>query len=328
MTAAPSLPQRIVLTGPTGWIGRAMLQCIARACAPGGLAARVTVFGSSAQLLELPDGQLLPVRSLADISPVDVAGAHVVHLAYLTKEKAETLGERAFTSTNLLIDDQMLTALAGASASGSPALGVFVASSGAAALAASGRDMHPYGIAKLRQEARFLAWGKSADIPVLAGRIFNIAGPWMNKLGAYALSDFILQALDAGRIAIGASIPVFRSYLHVEDLCHLALGALDTGIGRYGPVDLCGAEVVEMEDLAAQVGEIVGRMAGKTVTISRSPLNPIDLRQGANSSYLGEFSSTKSLAMALDMALQPLARQIEATCEWILATHRRQAVVA
>ena len=301
-------PDRIVITGPTGWIGQAMLAEIASA-AGGRLDGRVTAFGSSARVMALPWGEALDVSPLDSITPADVAGAQIIHLAYLTKEKAETLGERCFTNDNLAIDDLVLDALGQAP---TPAAGVFVASSGAAALAASGQDLHPYGLAKLRQEARFLAWGKAAGVPVLAGRIFNIAGPYGNKLESYALSNFIEQGRRKGQIAIAARVPVSRSFLHVSDLCRLVMAALATGVGRSRPVDLCGAEIVEMGDLAQVVSEVLAERLGHGVPITR---DTVDYTRP--SSYLGQFADTKALAMELGIPLKLLRTQVIDTFAWL-----------
>lgn len=301
---------RFVLTGPSGWIGRAMLSHIAARF--GAVeSARVTAFASTEREQELDCGGRLPVRALSSVTADDVAGAHVIHLAYLTKEKAEELGERVFTDGNLAIDDALLSAIE----SGRPA-SLFVASSGAAALAARGVDLHPYGVAKLRQEARFLQWGARAGVPVIAGRIFNIAGPYINKLAAYAVSDLVLQARDKGEIAIKAAIPVFRSFLHVDDLCALVVAAGLKGIGRDRPIDLCGAEVVEMADLAALVAARCGN-----VSIRRGSVDFTRV-----SAYLGDFTDTRVLAMELGQRILPLSAQIDDTIHWLsdgLNFHKR-----
>ncbi len=43
--------------------------------------------------------------------------------------------------------------------------------------------------------------------PVVIGRIFNLGGPHINKLQAYALSSFLLQAADTGKVVIKADRP-------------------------------------------------------------------------------------------------------------------------
>jgi len=301
---------RFVLTGPSGWIGNAMLAHLARRSGTP-LAGRVIAFASANRTLTLPSGERLAVRSLDTITAADVAGAHVIHLAYLTKEKADELGERYFTDTNLGIDDAVLAALREGGAAS-----VFVASSGAAKLAATSADLHPYGVAKLRQEARFLEWGKAASVPVIAGRIFNIAGPHINKPEAYAMANFAVQALEAGRIAIKAAVPVFRSFLHVDDLCALVVNAALHRINRVRPIDLCGSEVVEMADLAAAVAALTGS----------PPIERGRIDHARPSAYLGDFVDTKCLAMELGVELAPFWQQIRDTVRWIASTRDQEAV--
>lgn len=294
---------RFVVTGPSGWIGQAMLARLAAATGSR-LGGRVTAFASSARRMALPWGEQIDVRALDTITADDVRDAHVIHLAYLTKEKADLLGERRFMDGNLAIDDALASAIAAAA----PA-SLFVASSGAASLAAAGRDYHPYGMAKLRQEARFLEWGGKAGVPVIAGRIFNIAGPHINKVRSYAISNFAVQARESGTIAIEATVPVFRSFLHVNDLCDLVIAAALNRVQRTGPIDLCGAETVEMEDLASLVADASGG-----ATVHRAALG-----YGSSSAYLGDYTDTKLLAMELGIALSPLRKQVEDTIDWLRA---------
>src|ERR1700712_392088 len=106
-------PRPIVITGPTGWIGTALLSYLADTRGAD-WAASVRLFGSHARTIVAPDGARIDVRALEDIRPRDVDGAIVIHLAYLTKEKAATLGDQVFDAGNLAIDDCLLTALASA----------------------------------------------------------------------------------------------------------------------------------------------------------------------------------------------------------------------
>ncbi len=293
---------RVVVTGPTGWIGSALLAVLADRFGPR-WHQTTRLFGSSRRTVTAPDGTDMPMESLDALCPDDLDGAIVVHLAYLTKEKAGLLGERQFSDVNLSIDDKVLGALATATPQS-----VFVASSGAAALAADGRDRHPYGMSKLRQEDRFLAWGAASGVPVIAGRIFNVAGPHINKLDSYAIAVFIGQARRDGAIRIEARVPVFRSYLHVSDLCALIIEAGTQGIGRSRAIDLCGAEVLEMSDIAATVAQLI------------DPLIPI-AREGVDwlrpNAYLGDFVDTKTLAMQTGVPLASFLDQVADTARWM-----------
>ncbi len=305
MTARASRKARFVLTGPTGWIGRALLALMNRADDPDALAGDETVllFGSRSGAVTLDSGQDLPIRALSDITPDDVANAFVIHLAYLTKDKVAALGEGEFRRTNVAIDEALLAALSGAS----PA-SLFVASSGAAQLAESGRDQHPYGLAKLDQEARFLDWAGQAAVPTLCGRIFNLAGPYINKLDAYAVSNFAMQALSDKRIAITARQPVFRSFLHVEDLCRIILRAARQGIGAERPLDLCGAELLEMQDVAQLIAQEIG---------GAIPLDRPTVDFDARSDYLGSAQDTWIIAKKLGVELTGVRKQLGDTVDWI-----------
>jgi nucleoside-diphosphate-sugar epimerase len=292
----------IVITGARGWIGSALLAHIARAYGSG-WSDQIRVFGQSAMQHRAPDGTELEMRALDTISSADVAGAIVIHLAYLTKEKVDILGERAFTETNINIDDQLLRVL-----DDTRPHAVFIASSGAAALAERGIDRHPYGMCKLRQEDRFLAWSAKSGVPVLAGRIFNLAGPYINKIESYAIGSFILQAKAKGVINVGAQTPVFRSFLHADDLCALILGAAHSGIGYQTPIDLCGAEVLEMGDIAA----LTAALYPEHVTVSRAQLHT-----DVANAYLGNFVQTKCLALELGLDLAPFRSQLADTIAWL-----------
>jgi len=293
---------RYVVTGPSGWIGRTLLALLEQNLGDAA-GAQVIAFASSTRDQLLPSGAKLRVRPLGTISPADVDRAHLIHLAYLTKERAEELGERRFTEGNIAIDDAVLEAM-----SKSAPASVFVASSGAAALAARGADLHPYGLAKLRQEARFLESAAGSGIPTIVGRIFNLAGPNINKLSSYAISNFVQQACGHGRIRIEAKVPVFRSFLHVDDLCELIIAAAQRTVGSARPIDLCGGQVVEMGELASAVAHAVG--------------GPVAIERGnvdcsRPSAYVGDYSETKALAMSLDIEISGLEKQINDTIDWL-----------
>lgn len=295
-------PRQFTLTGPTGWIGQAMLTHLAaRFDAP--LAQYVTLFGSVGREITAPNGERLEVRALSTLCAQHVADRYLVHLAYLTKEKADALGEASFRQINEGIDTTVLSAMS----AGVPA-SVFVASSGAAQLVEQQGDRHPYGIAKLEQEQRFLAFGRTAGVPTFVGRIFNLAGPHVNKLEAYAISNFAQQARRAGAIAIDADRPVFRSYLHVDDLCDLIVTAAQQGTTRAAPIDLCGSTVVEMQEVANAVAAV----CGGGILIRRGSVDC-----SRPSAYLGNPVDVLALAMELGIGLRAFDEQISNTVAWM-----------
>ena len=305
MAQAQLSDRKFVLTGPSGWIGRALLAKLnGQVASDGGCGrARIALFGSRSAVIESECGVEQSIAPLESISAKDVDDAHVIHLAYLTKDKVEALGEAEFRKMNTAIDTALLSALNEAK----PA-SIFVASSGAAGLAEAGLDPNPYGFTKLEQEERFLSFGKTRGVPVLCGRVFNIAGPYINKLAAYAISNFAVQAMQGGPIRISAPSPVFRSFLHVGDLCDVILQSSAELSGRSSAIDICGAEVLEMQQLA----QLVVDCFDKRIEIERPMLD-----YSCYSSYLGRSEETISLAMSLGVQLQGVREQVIDTVRWL-----------
>lgn len=294
--------ERFVITGPSGWIGQVVLAQLAEDLGDR-FAGQVTAFGSHARHLPLPGTPGLEVRALDTLTGADVVGAHVIHLAYLTREKADELGEREFTALNVAIDDQVLQA----ARAGRPA-SLFVASSGAAAVALTDTALNPYGLCKLRQEQRFLDLARELSLPTVVGRVFNIAGPYINKQQFYAISNMLLQAAQTGEIRIAAQHPVYRSFLHVGDLAQIIVTAARKLHCEVVPIDLCGTQVLEMGDLATAVNQLLGG----GIKITRAA---IDFSQC--STYLGNCTYTHALALKLELSMRPFSIQLEDTWDWI-----------
>ena len=304
---------RFVLTGPTGWIGTAFLAALA---AEGGLGwtREVRLFGSGARRLIAPDGSSLEVRALDDLRGADVEGARLIHLAYMTKEKVAALGAKAFMAGNSAIDDRVLDAVS----AGRPA-SVFVASSGAARQAEPRLGRELYGLCKLTWRGRVmlgpcnptpaprvLVAGAATSVPVLTGRIFNLAGPYINKIDSYAVSAFLKQAFTSNAVRIEARTPVYRSYLHISDLCSLVLGALSRGMATGKAIDLCGALVVEMEDVAREA--LRAARADGGVERGRIDFDRPSL-------YLGDPEPARTLALRLGLHLKSFAHQMDDTAD-------------
>jgi nucleoside-diphosphate-sugar epimerase len=264
---------------------------------------RVKVFGSSERAVSFVQGTII-VRDLRNLKPDDVEGQTLLHLAYRGAEQTSA-GANAFVADNQAIDDLVLRAME----AGRPSA-VFVSSSGAAAQAAAGVGGGLYGATKLVQEARFLDFAAQRQVQTLVGRVFNVAGPYANKLESYALSAFIEQALSTGEIWIHAQCPVFRSYLHVCDLASLVLGELELQEPLpVRPVDMCGALVVEMNDLASEVAHYLGL---KVDAINRPPVD-----WGRSSRYLGDATPVISMTLKQRRHLAPFSQQVIDTIEYI-----------
>lgn len=293
--------RRAVVTGASGWVGRAFIAHL-RTLYGAAWSQRVSLFGSSEYTLKL-DGVGLEVKALEQISARDVEGADVFHLAFLTPEKVEQVGESAFRAINMKIDQSLIDAMS----TGTPR-SVFVASSGAAALAEGASSYHHYGAAKLDQERSMLDWGRASGVPVFCGRIYNLAGPYLIKPETYAIGSFIAQAIRSRSIVVEAKVPVYRAYLHIMDLCRLATGVADAAMRLDGPVDLSGPLVTEIQQVAEAVALEVG--------LACDQVKRVDVDFTRSSTYLGDATHLLTLAMRLGLRLEPFEAQVRATVDY------------
>jgi nucleoside-diphosphate-sugar epimerase len=295
----PGRPERIVVTGASGWIGLASLELLYNTLGPRAFAERVFAFGSSARSLDFGAGTIQQ-RPLAAILSLPPAPTLVLHLAFVTKDKASAMDEGEYRRLNRSIGRAVLEALdlIGATA-------VFVASSGAAGYAddpAAPHDLRLYGALKKADEDMFAAWAEERARRAVIARIFALSGPHINKHENYALASFIADALAGRPVAIRADFPVYRSYVAVRELVALVFAAmLDEGpaVVRFST----GGERLEMQQVAETVAEVLGPVA-----VARPPL-----RNDRTDEYVGDDAAYQRLLSRYGIAHLPFGAQVAET---------------
>jgi nucleoside-diphosphate-sugar epimerase len=298
-------PWRVLVTGASGWLGRAALELLAHGLGPG-WPGRVEAFGSSARRLALRDGVEIDLRPLSELGTLPPRPSLLLHFAYLTREKVAGMSPDDYIATNREITRTALDA--GVRAGVERAV---VASSGAvhAALAmpASPDPALLYGRLKLEDEALFASFAQEEPRRrALAVRLFNLSGPYINK--PYALSSFIEQA-RTGHLAVQARGPVIRSYTSAANLLGVAIGHLLADQAEpFLCVETAGECEVEMDALAEAVRAVVD----PTATIARAAPDgrPADR-------YVGDGRAYRELMRRHGVTEDPLARQIADTADYL-----------
>jgi nucleoside-diphosphate-sugar epimerase len=297
-----------VVTGGGGWIGRATLEMLGE-CLGGQTRARVHVFGRSARPVGVGPGLTLSARPLDEL-PSLVVGPHLlVHLAYSTREQIPAQGLVPYITGN-----RAITTLVADHLTRSTPVGFFSPSSGAVYLG-DDLDSNPYGVLKLEDERRFSelvgpSSGSATECRVVVPRLFNLAGPFLNKPEVYALGSILGAIRGGGPVRLTSDRPVVRSYLHVADLVDLAFAVMVGG----GPVpdrpfDTAGERDIEIGELAELAVSLVG---GPEITVERPPL----VGTGTDR-YVGDGSTLRELARAYGLELRPLPVQIVDTARYL-----------
>ncbi|MDE8345174.1 MAG: NAD-dependent epimerase/dehydratase family protein, partial [Acidocella sp.] len=280
----------IVVTGGTGWLGRATLNLLDRMLGPL-FHDRVRVFGSSARTLVLPSGRDIGCLALTSLSEVPLRPSLWLHYACLTKDRVESEGHQAFMSQNDTIREHVASLI-----ERHGAFGMFLPSSGA--VYGPGRTtnpdpvINPYGAGKRRDERRFLALAAGNGMRLVTTRIFNIAGPFINKTETYAIASFITALLARQPVVIRARGFVYRSYVPVEDLILIALGILMNMVEAQSLCfDTQGEVTIEVEALAWRAVRLLG-FADARVERNRAEHVP-------DNTYVGEGAMMRALAAQL-----------------------------
>jgi UDP-glucuronate decarboxylase len=257
--------------------------------------------------VDLDAGVPLHVQELADLrhSSFDV----LLHYAYVTREQ---VGDdvNAFLRANLEITALVLDAIAVARPEA-----IMYASSGAAVTRGSERagrlasdlEGNPYGTLKHLDELAFRRAAADVGGRALVLRVYNVAGPWIRKPDAFALSNLVGQAQAGGPLVLHARWPVIRSYVDVEDLAAVAVGwALDPEAGDDVVAETAGAEEVEVGDLAERVKAVLGR---PDLPIERTWAEP----RARTDRYVGDGAALAALAARVGVPLRGLDEQIART---------------
>lgn len=297
--------ERVVITGAGGWLGMATLEML-HGLLGDAFHRRVACFGAGGRTLSLRGGVEVTQRPLGALAGLRAKPSILLHLAFLTQERFNEMSAEAYVRVNRTISDQVRAALDSIGAEAA-----FLGSSGAVYLTddpLAPESKRHYGALKRFDEARFARWAEGAGHRLAIGRVFNIAGPYINKRPSYALSSFIAD-VQAGRpIEIRAANRVYRSYVALEELMSVVFAALTDADGGAVTFDTLGETVVELDDLAQSVQQALGRHVG----VRRPPL-----ADDAPDRYVGDGAAYLGLLRRFDVHRMPLAEQIVQTADYM-----------
>ena len=300
--------QRFIITGAGGWIGRAVLTLLHEALGPDAFALRVLAYASHARREILPGGVVVEMQPLAALTALPTGPCIVLHLAFLTRDKVAVMGHESYVTSNRAITAMLARAMERLRPEA-----MFVASSGAVYRADRSVEhdlaANPYGALKVEDERQFAALGASFGTRVTIARIFNLAGPFMNKLQSYALGSILSDIAAKRPVTLRARHPVLRSYCDVCDVAALALALLLAPTKPVILFDTAGAEVIEVGALATRALAVLG---AKKLGVERQfdPALPADR-------YVGDGAAQAFLAKQYGLEPYSLDQQIMRTAEYI-----------
>lgn len=276
---------RIVVTGASGWLGRELIHRL-RTISP---QSPILALGSRAGELFAGTTAATPVHQWSSYEVAAWNPTLAVHLAYLTKERLETVEVDRYVAANACLTDAALGLYA------IPTMrGVVVASSGAAIRYPN--DI--YGRLKALDETAFANEGVRLAIPTVVARAWSLSGRFCTKPQRFLLYDLITQALGPNSdIAISASHPVLRKYVDAGEYLAVCLAAVATGWS--GTVDSTGT-VIEAGQLVEAIQAVLG---------THKPTQRLSV-QGRPDDYYSDSTILDEWATKLGLSQAQLSEQI------------------
>ncbi len=261
----------LLVIGGTGFFGKSVLDLFAR----GGLArwgvGHVIAMARSASRLRDQYPQLVSANvSLldADIATVDSlpAADFVIHAAattdaarYLSRPLEERRNIQAGTLNYCRIAPRVHAGAKIVYASSGAVYGVLPAdlpnvpeSFDAASLEGMPATKRDYAFAKRDAEEAIQQLGRGG-LDVSIARCFAFVGPWLPRDQHFAIGNFIADGLRGGPVRVNATMRVYRSYMHADDLVEWLL-TIATHATPAAPVYNVGSdEGIVLGDVARHV---------------------------------------------------------------------------
>lgn len=250
---------KIIVTGATGWVGRSFLDALQQIIPSSRFNSQVLAIGSKPATLKstaYPQEEeiQIPVFPLGQL-PSLVANKSIllIHSAFLTKDRLSVYGYNDFVRINQSITSTVCDAILRASSAR-----VVEISSGAALASLESKEdslestKDPYGFLKLQEESLISALAETQVF-----RIFALSGRFIRDPKAFALGDFLLNALMGRVIRIQSISPVIRGYVNASDVAKCSLSWLFSGDAGASP---CAAinEVASLSSLAGEISKMYG----------------------------------------------------------------------
>jgi UDP-glucuronate decarboxylase len=158
-----------------------------------------------------------------------------------------------------------------------------------------------YGVAKRQAEHLCALYGQQYGIKTVVARCFAFVGADLPRDAHFAIGNFIRDALERSQITVKGNGSPVRSYMYQTDLAHWLLTLLQHGASG-NAYNVGSDEAVSIADLAYLVRDILA--PGKQVHLQRESLSDNAYR----SKYVPDISKAK-MDLGLELSV-PLAKAI------------------
>lgn len=293
-----NLSGKICIIGASGWIGLNALSLLRH----NSLLKEVKCFGSTEKKINLLDFELTqePLEKLSDYDEgyFDL----LLNFAFLTEDKLVLYGEEEFKYQNSKLINFIANEVYRLKVRH-----VVTISSGA--VYRNREKQNSYGDMKIYEENKFKSLAKDGKTQVVIPRLFNLSGPFINKMDRYMISSLISQGFLNNEIKIFSDRKVFRSFLDIKEFILTFLSTFKPGHKGFAlSFDATGKEIIEIGSLA----KLVKDKYFVDCNIIRK-----ELSRESEDNYYGDRSSYESVQKEKGIKNIPLEEQLDITYEYL-----------
>lgn len=289
------MKKNLVITGANGWLGKSLLKLISIHYKT---SFNVYPLSNSVNRIIVDKNTIFETKNFYE--NLTFPGESILfHFAFLTKDKIPNLGKDEYFEQNFNITQVLKRIIEKNNVSE-----LVYISSGAIY-----KKNDIYSDLKTKDEIFFKELCFNKNINLLIPRLFNIGGPYINKHQDYALSNFILQALNSRSIIIQSKHLTYRSYIHVFDFLNICLKwVLDVHKDNFFEFDTRGNEIIEIGELAYKISEFFDYCS-----IMRNPIK----NKSFQDNYCGNIFNQNLLTSKYGITLKELSQIISDTIFYI-----------
>ncbi len=289
------MQRTLLITGSTGWLGVATLNFIEKFFAN---KFKIIAISSSQNQLILDSQRIINLQNFSSNFRHDKE-IDILHFAYLTKDKIALMGQENYLKKTNEITQTIQEIILN-----NRVRSLIYISSGAVY-----KPDNLYSTQKIKDENLFKNLANSQNFNLLIPRLFNIGGAYIKNFSDYAISNFIIQAIENSQININSSNLVYRSYIEIFDFCKiLCHWLLDENPSKIFEFDTAGLEIIEVEDLAKIISCKINnaKITRKNIDKSASPDN-----------YFAHNNQQKLLLDKYNINLQDITKICDNTINYI-----------
>lgn len=297
--------KNIVIFGANGWIGKALLDFLIT----NNLSSKdnIIAISSSVKNIVLRNGDSIKCISIEEALKLSLKNVIFFHLSFLLKDVVAKMPLEQYIKGNEKIREDATNLIEHFKPSK-----IICTSSGAVyeenRKIADSIEKNPYGYLKYQDEIYFANLSKKIGCGLIIPRIFNIAGPYINKLDIYAIGNFIVQILENKKITVNANNAVVRSYIHVFDLIKILLNCANDENNDLVLFDSVNKDEIELAELAQLVLKVTNIEAG--IIRSFDPSLP-------QNRYVGDITQQNILTDKYNIKLQTHEDCVRSVYEYI-----------